>query len=384
MTIYNVKSILIALLAALTLYQTGVLWFVNITNRDFLLNYFPFMHQEAIPEGFESLVVPWRILRVHGDGRISARYNELANPANERYTDVVLSHLLQSGSFVGLHSDAQIPYFLSKPAYIYEYAFPMQAEWFSMGFGQRSNLLQNVPPFRKLIIQPTATYEAVAVFFICENGSAYEFTVVPPGRDRFDDFETGSNYIFADGQFIRDSHFYALESLNPYADPHGTLSLDFVLRRVSGFFNSPAAIRPIGGTDVWIYMDVNTMVRYYDNHILEYISYRAIDRGVVSSFLNDYVAAVQFIERDQLVVNEFYLSGFREEDGQRIFYFNYVVGDMPLVIPRSAPLEYPIEVRVDHGVVVLYRKLALNFRVNEEVRLASFEEFYRHMRYLLS
>jgi len=396
MTLSKAKNILVLLLAGLTIYQTGVLWFFNITNRNFLLNYFPFMQQASISEGLDRLVTPWRIITIHGDGRFSVQYNSLSRPNVERYGDIVLSHLLQRGSFV---SAQRLDYgaLLAESGYIYEYAFPMEADWFTQGFGQRDSLLtdQGLAPFRQVIIRPPAYGSIDAhVFFLCENGYAHEFTVPPlgtgDGRDAFEHMipqeAVGAYYVFAELQegegFIRHGEFvfHGVQVTNPYADVHGGLSLNFVQGQVAGFFSNPAVIRPIPGDDVWVYRDVNTVVRYYGTNILEYISYRAIDRSGPSTFVNDYAAAVQFLERDHLVINETYLADFREEYGQRIFYFNYVIGNIPLIMPpnwpRNAELSHPIIVTVDHGIVVRYRKLAYNFHVDEETRIVAQADFY--------
>jgi len=382
MTLSKVKSICIILLAFLTIYQTGFLWFVNITNHNFLLNFFPFMHQVTVPDGVDRLVVPWRIIRSHGSGRFSAQYNNLSG---ERYGNIVLSHLLQNGRFVGTHPMSGLSNFLSYPAYIYEYAFPMEADWFTQGFNQRSTLLtaRVTAPFRKVIIRPPVAGDSeAAVLFLCENGYIHEFAILPPEGFSYSITEESSvpYYIFEDFQFIRHGlvPFYGVQVSNPYTDD-GSLLLDFVMGRVSGFFSNPAAILHSVGSDgdVWVYRDVNTVVRYYATNVLEYISYRAIDRSVASSFLNDYAAAVLFVERDTLVINDFYLADFREENGMHVFYFSYVVGDMPLIMAEgwSDQLSHPIIVTVDHGTVVRYRKIAFNFYIDERMPFSVNAEF---------
>ena len=376
MTLSRLKSILILFLAALAVYQTGLLWFVNITNRNFLLNYFPFLHQATIPEGADRLIIPWRIIAIQADGTINAQYNSLAG--SETYGHRVLSQLLQNGRFIAANYNpsSYFPY----PAYIYEYAFPMDAEWFTKGFGQRSNVLTRtgLSPFRQVIIQPPAPDGPAApdrpadandyahVFFLCENGYVYEFAVAPPdGMDTYRHTVSlqGPYYTLGPGGFTRKSLPPEIMHTNPYADDHGFFSMDFIQVQVSGFFSNPAAIRTTPREDVWVYRDVNTVVRYYVTNILEYVSYRAIDRTMPSSFVDDFAAAVLFVERDTLVNNEIYLADFRELDGRHIFYFNYVIGNMPLPAGWHDNLPYPIVVTVDHSTVVRYLKLAYNFHV---------------------
>ena len=390
----KIKSGIILFLAALMVYQTGVLWFVNITNRNFLLNVFPILQQTTIPEGLEQLVIPWRIITIHGDGRFSAQYSNLTMTDSKSYGDMVLSHLLQKGRFVSAQS-INYETLLTEAGYIYEYAFPMQAEWFTQGFNLRHSLLTDsgVTSFRKIIIRPPAySIPGVHVFFLCENGYAYEFTVIPPESGGPSHFEhnipieaVGAYYLFTElpqgKQFLRYGEFVfnAIQVTNPYVDIHGGFSLDFIQGQVAGFFSNPAVIRPIVGNDVWVYRDVNTVVRYYAANVLEYINYRAIDRRAHASFESDFASAIQFLKRDVLVANETYLVDYREEDGQRVFYFNYVIGDTPLIMSqnwvRDFQLRYPIMITVSHGTVIRYRKLAFNFYIDKEIQLSARADF---------
>ena len=392
MTVSKAKSLLIILLAALMVYQTGLLWFVNITNRHFFLNYLPFLHQAVIPERLDRLVRPRRIITVHGDRTFSAKYGRESMSYAKRYGDVVISHLLQSGSFIGtqaLDYEALFAY----PAYIYEYAFYMEPEWFTKGFGQRSSTLMaaNTGPFKRIVIRPPI-YENMdaEVFFICIDGYAHKFMINPPGGDGPDTFaheispsNDNPSYAFIEPgeEFIRsgDFNFYGMSVINPYADVHRGLSMDFVMEQVAVFFNNPANIQRNAGDEVWVYIQGNTVVRYYANQVLEYISYRSVDRSAPSTFLNDFSSAVQFAESDHLIINDFYLADFREEEGQWIFYFNYVIGDNPLIMPDDRPggadLPAPIVVNVYHGTVVRYRKIALNFHIDKDRRLRSHANF---------
>ena len=369
----KIKTAIIIVLAGLTVYQTAVLWFFNITGHNFLLN--TFMQQAPIPEGAYMLIVPKRVITSLDDGRFSALYSNLSESDPFVYGHMVLTEMLQTGRFATVHTAGLEEMMLSLsdvPLHIFEYAFPMDAEWFVHAFGERGNMLTRpgVRPFRYVIILfPLWEGAETTVFFLCENGYAYEFNVAFEGEFYHLTVETveaeGAYYIFEEGEFVRDSHFYSVAINNPYADAHGVFSLSSIRERVSGFFSNPAAIRDIPTYDVWVYRDVNTVVRYYVTHVLEYISYRPIDRGMPTTFLDDYVVAVQFIERDHLVTNEMYLADFREENGSRIFYFNYVVNNMPITMPENwpenSPLTYPIVLTVDHGSVVRYRKVAFNF-----------------------
>jgi len=383
--ISQIKNVLIILLAILAVYQTGVLWLANLTNQSFLFHMLPFLNQELIAEEANRLVVPRRIILAHPDGRFSVQYSDMEGA--REYSDKVISHLFHEGSFVNSRPlEYDLDVFLSfyqhttNPVYIYEYAFPMKAEWFTQGFGQRSNFLTSriESDFRRIIIVPPRYGKLDAnVFFLCEENYIHEFTVRPPNPGDFDtdipsDF-LGFYYIWAGGQFIRYGEFFfnGIQVANPYADTHGGFTLHFVQEQISHLFSNPASISQLTDRNVWIYRDASAVVRYYDANVLEFINYRAIDRNVPTSFVNDFATAIRFLNRDPNVINDTYLADFREEGSRNIFYFNYVVNNTPLIMPQNWPwaghLPHPIMVVVDHGTVVNYRKLALNFIINEYV-----------------
>ena len=374
------KNIAIVVLAALCVYQAGVLWFVSITNRTSLMNFMPFLYQEAIPDGVSRLVQPWRVILAHPDGHYTVQYNDLQEA--RRYGDKVISHLFKGGSYISSSPIVhELDVFLAlhshnnNPIYIFEYAFLMEAEWFSLGFGQRGNLLtaRGMGAFsRVVIVPPNYGKPDATVFFFSDNGYVHEFVVSPPSEAAFDtdipEEFFGHNYIWFNDQFIRHGEFFfhTIEVRNPYADAHGGFTMHFVQEQLAPFFNN-TAIRTISDDNVFIYRGVSTVVRYYDTHVLEYISYRAIDRNAPTSFINDFSVAYQFLSEDNLVINEVFLSGFSSEYGKNIFYFDYVINNTPLVMPYNWPITHPIIITVDHGTVVNYQKIAFNFHTNEQV-----------------
>jgi len=197
-----------------------VLWFVNITNRNFFMGLFPFLQQAELPDGFENLVTPWRVLRIQEDGEITAQYNKLAN--EDLGGNRILQQLFSHGSFVSASplDEGMLLYLLSRPAYVYEYAFPMEPEWFMLGFGQiygqRASVMggRGMAPFRRVFIRPGL------VFFLCDNGYVYEFAIneeVEEAEEALDEIRVAEitittenlpRYTFANGQFVRHGEFF--------------------------------------------------------------------------------------------------------------------------------------------------------------------------------
>jgi len=405
------KGILIILLALLTIYQTGVLWFGNIANRNFLQNHFPFLQQPTIPEELGLLVTPYRIVTGHGDNNFSIQYNGLRDAESKRYGDTVLLHLLQNGTFISTRQ-ADFTEMLREPAYIFEYAFPMEAEWFTLGFGLREGNLvtRSAGTFRQIIIRPPSFSGAggeteVSVFFISENGYAIEFAVPPPSQDEPDFFvhhipsapAEGNRFVSAalsginapPGQFVSRGTFmfYGIRRSLPYAGVYNDFMIAPLQNQLRTFFNNQLPSFEEPDADVWVFRDMqHTVVRYHTTHLLEYRNFHAINRSAPVRFVDNYAAAIQFLERDDMIINEFFLADFHEDERNRhTFYFNYVVANMPLIMcgefPESSGLRHPLEITVDHGTVVSFRKLAYNFHVDEnEIFRGEMDAIVQHAR----
>ena len=156
---------------------------------------------------------------------------------------------------------------------------------------------------------------------------------------------------------------------NPYLNEIGGFNLSFIRNRVEDFFVNPVTINHrVGADGIFTYSSLNTMVRFLPWNVIEYSSFRPIRRGRASSFSDDFSAAVDFINRDAFVINEFYLSGYESRGGQHVFFFDFIVGGLPLNMPDVWPGESilaAIEVVVDHGHVVSYRRIAYQFIVHD-------------------
>jgi len=100
--------------------------------------------------------------------------------------------------------------------------------------------------------------------------------------------------------------------------------------------------------------------------VLEYANYRVIDRRMMMTTLSaDYNSAMRFILRDETIENEFYLAKMDDTGSKRVFYFNYAINDLPVLLSSEIigqiRLTYPIEIEVEYGIVTRYRKLVYRF-----------------------
>ena len=379
------KSICIIALAVLAIYQVSQLWFVNLTNRNFFL-YLEARFPPAVPDGQRAWAQPYRIIYGAGNSVFNIRYSRIANSYAWAYGENALDAILRNGSFVGSSAidNARLQ---SRPVLIYEYAFPMNAETFAMALGRRNGAAltsQGITSFYSIAIQPpTATDSLLRVFFM-DATSAWEFTLTPGTRRHpVEDFEfpmphistTEKHFVAVGNSFAPRAPdgflYWPLEARNPHLTVYGGLHMSSIRPQIEVFFNNPATINQfVGVDDIYTFTSHNAMVRYLPHDVLEYTSHRTIGRAASDNLLSDFSAALAFIYDDQNVINETFLMGYDDSGREHVFWFGYVSDNFPLFLTEAwstgpncrEPLVAPIEVVVDHGRVIRYRRLAFNFR----------------------
>jgi len=390
-TLRRAKTFLILALVALAIYQTGRLWFVHFTNR----NFFPYIAARfvpSVPERSREFVRPMRVVQGAGNGLFAVRYSGLMDMPLRNYFDTVMTELFNGGRFVGV-VETDYERLLSHPMLKYEYAFYMPAEVFPLAFNPRAATFltaRGISEFSAVAVWPSAGGQDARVFFI-GNGQTWEFAldaaredlsfgIAPVSTDSIHFVSAaleGYEYLPA-GNFVarsgsRGFAYSPIIVTNHYRPGATGGDLPHIRNRVAHFFDNPATINDrVAGDGVWTFSNIHTVVRYFGTDVLEYSSFRSRRQNVDTSFLDAFSAAWAFIANDPHVVNEIFLTGFEERGAGYVFWFGYIVDNFPILMQDSWEvssaediLPAPIEVVVDQGRVARYRRLAHNFSVDD-------------------
>ncbi|MCL1862499.1 MAG: hypothetical protein FWF78_02915 [Defluviitaleaceae bacterium] len=366
-----IKSTLILALAALAVFQVYRLWLVDLTNRNFGL-YLQARFPPAAPDGQGAFARPYRVISGAGDGAFLVIYSGIEESEEWAFGERALDAVLHRGVF---RQVSELP--LNEPVLIFEYAFDMCTEKFAQALGRRSDLLTDVglDKFTGVaVVPPEVDGFALRVFFIGEeiwefmhvgDGFGFDIETVDAQRKHF----VNRGYGFVPHTPLSGLSYTAVVVQNPLQNPHGIFTLSHMRSEVAHFFDNPATIIPgVTLDNLYTFSNRNTMIRYLENSVLEYISYRAVGRAS-DNFFADFSAALAFITNDTGVINEIFLRQHEPLGRAHIFWFDYVIDNRPLVLaeewrtgPRcNDPLYSAIEVTVEHGRVVRYRRLAYNF-----------------------
>lgn len=371
--ISHAKSLLILALAVLSVYLTMHLWFVYFTDRNFV----PYLQARlapAVPDWEHELVRPFRIVHGVGDGYFGIAYSEITEHELWRNGRAIITAVLQSGSFVS-QQETDMAEILGAPVVIFEYAFYMNTTVFAQAFGRRVGSLlleRDLDNFHAVAVHPGQG----RIFFIGEDYT-WEYTLgVPHLPVALTD--AGVRFVHVNGlefapQFDDEFSYNPVSAHSPYRT-FGQLHLAFIRGQVEHFFDNPATVTHgrVGYAEIFTFSNLNTVVRYLPWDVVEYTSFRTIGRAAATGLAADFSAAYAFVYNDPNVTNEFFLAGYEQRGRGYVFWFGYVINNFPMVMTEPwytgphclSPLVHPIEVVVDHGRVVYYRKIAYNFDVN--------------------
>jgi hypothetical protein len=385
----HIKTLIIVLLALCATLLTTRLWFHDLSGSS-VRNAMLALLSLAQPEtnsGQNFFVKPARIITAFGNNRFEIMYNNIDASMRKRDSDEAILLALDSGEHRSYPADIEA--LLAVPGYAFNYSVPMPSAAFVISYPQRrSALTSRVRSFEWIIIRPYPN-AGVGVIFLDTDGRAHEYHI----DDVYLEKRISQNitalaaeshrlvYSFERGFFIPRTEGFVYPAVvmeNQYMDQGGLL-LDYVRRRIDVFFGDAGSQWERATVQSLTFSDENTVVKYFPADtqngldVLEYANYRVIDQRILTSLASDYNSAMRFISRDPTIENEFYLIAVEERGHRRVFYFNYAINDLPVAMsPQDTGrtgLIYPIEIEIEYGVVVRYRKLVYSF-VNAGERTA--------------
>ncbi|MCL2355746.1 MAG: hypothetical protein FWC70_01140 [Defluviitaleaceae bacterium] len=386
-TIPAIKSAIILVLAALAVYQVSRLWLVELVDGNFFL-YLQARFPNAVPDGQSAFTRPYRIVRGNGDV-FEIRYSGIAASDEWAFGQNALRSVLRSGVFVDEPNVPPLKIISGRPVLVYEYAFDMCVETFAKALGRRNaDLFTNagIETFNTIAIRPPdpqmpepilnlwVISDARIWHFFLPNAVGYEFEIREPNPFtlNFTASENGFVPQIPHGGFV----YNRIRAENPFRDPQGLFRVSYIRNRVEPFFDNPSAIVP-SMREVYTFTTRTTMVRYLENAVLEYTSFRTLGRTAQSYLMADFSAALAFIASDPHIANqEVFLRNHEPRGRGHIFFFDYVIDNRPLVLTETwptgqncnDPLLSPVEITVEYGRVTRYRRLAYTFHIAEPAR----------------
>ncbi len=374
------RNFIIAFLMVLAIYQTGKLWFEDISDH----NFFNFSgRSESTGDMFYTLD---RLIVNTGDNRVVIIGSGIYTNEYKKTIDTAVSEALSKGSMSENTGNVDWNSVLDNRAVIYSYSCTFGPNALESLFDVKSENISAIKSFDTIVISPRADNSYMRVIFFNSKDKTSSTAELKSSSVIGECFDAGTR--LAD----RDSDIYYISSAENGFDifseniflprcknenysynavePHFTAKdIQMIEENANIFFNNAIAGNYTRNSDGYTFSDDTTVVKFSENDVMEYFSYDT-KRQNGSSFSDDLGAALNIIEQDKFVTNEVYLHSYSYADGQFTFLFNYKLNDLKLLpseeIKEKTGLSSFIEVSVSQGSVDRYRKYACRYTLSDK------------------
>lgn len=385
------RNFIIAFLMVLAIYQTGELWFGDFSNHNFfsLFNGNENSYSKNIAYTLNRLVINL------GDNKVVCRGSNIYESEYKEEFDRAISTALTKGTLTENTGSVDWVSVLENRAVIYEYSCSFKGSDLNGIFNVQSDISSRIESYDTIIISPRADNSFMRVIFYDSEkdissyaelksnsiiGKCYEATSAFAGPE--DDIyyissvENGFD-IFSENIFLPqcETEFYTYNAIEPH---YISGDVSMMEKNANIFFDNMSAMDYQRSDGNYTFRNETTVVRCYDNSVMEYFNYDAKSDND-NSFYGNYGAAINLIKQDKFVTNEIYLESYEYKDGQYTFRFNFKINNLPLLpgneIKENTGLSSFIEVITSKGSVDKYRKYGCRYTISDKITLNSKVDF---------
>ena len=349
---------------------TYLLWFNQISDFAFLNS----TSNEIVYKTEE--INPYRIISNIGEEQFDIIYSGISQSSQLYILNKIIVETLENGKFI---DEVYLDYsnFENQNFYIYDYPFNMDIEVFMEIFGfHYSSVQKEVESFDEIIFVENSPY--IDVYFVNEYDKiakhfqikdeylCYELKLLKEQIKNENEIPYISNVdtygnIYFEPEFVPYPYIIAE---NKYSND-GQIGFDSVSKYVNVFLNPQTMSDPRPLNGAYTFGDKNKVVMYYPTNVIEYSDYEISNQKEYSNFSKSYNIAISFINKDLAVSNEYYLADYTIKNDEITFYFDYVINNTPIIMTEELKnftgLNHTIEITVENGQVVNYKKYAYSF-----------------------
>lgn len=395
----KLKTIFLAALIITSIFQTGELWFGNLSSRNFFYNLWARNSLDTINYSGEpiQLLQPRRIIINYGvEG---GAYNILKNTkeefktAKEQMTRILTSVFL-NGEYIK-EENLNWKSILSQKSMLYQYSGVIPTEGL---ITNQNKIISNIPRFDQILLVPNKNAsEKMNCYFIDEaNNKAYIVSVKQDSGILYsliDELREDSAQIvyistkernmnqFTNNVFLPTFNappvYQKIEMKDPVMN-EGVIDEKKLEQIVNPLFINPTLKRKQQIEDGTVYyIEGSIMVKYFPTGIIEYTEQSGTGQDMKMSFIEAYQIAKNFLDKhqtalnkDDLLENPMYLSGQNKTNKGWEFYFDFRLQDIPYVfsgeITNQIGMNHSVKIVVEDGKVKLYRRLTWEGQLLDE------------------
>lgn len=380
---YRSKGFIIIFLVFLAIYQTSRLWFEDFSNHSF---FYLMKNSDRLNIQREIKNIEESILINCGNNKFIRKYNNISNSDHKKIFDEVIYLCIKNGDYSYIE-EFDINQILDNKSIIYTYDYFIENQDMLKIFNIKNNNLYKIKRFNMIAILPSAS--GIKTVFIDSNKlNAYGLEITKQSLNQniyniINDFinidnkdfyfistlKSGIN-LFKENNFIPKAkndtfNINKIIAKNPLEKDGGVL-LSSSEKYIDIFFDNPTIKWNSFINNTYTYNDENTVVKYYTNGVLEYVSYKS----KLTNFKDKspYSLAISFLEKDSNIKNEYYLKDYKINNNDIIFYFDYKINNFPIILSNNKKNETGmnsmIEITVSDNKVSKYKRLIYDFMLD--------------------
>lgn len=343
----KLKNFIIVVLVLSAVIQTNILWLENIS-------YHNFFYRVKGPEKkiMHHIAENFRMITRKGK-KFSITYKP--DEQEKKVTDLAIINILDEGK-MSEQTKFNFEDGLCKPIFIYDYNFCLSGENFARCYNKKANNISQINAFDKIFFYEDGTISFVDTLKKKLYKYKGKFVFYPEISERYN-FIFNKKFIPAEIISIPD-----IKINNPYAK-NGDIFMNGIAKKLDMFFDNSATKNIENLNNIFTFSNESVLVKYFPSNVLEYTNYK--NSNETSDIISDYAAAINFINDDVFVTNNYILKRYEENGNEHKFYFDYIINNLPIEIEndfaKKTGLDNCISISVKNNLVSKYKKIAFNF-----------------------
>ena len=394
------KSFLLVFLIGLSIYQTGRLWFEDLSNRNFFYSVFlsKIKENKRLQSSKQNIVIrPKQVVVSFADGE--EEFTVVSNTRGEsthfqQVANTILKKALQKGNYIetiDLEELEEDPSSIiwEYPGVILGYYVDIPFSSFIGGLGLKPvSYGKQIGLFEQIWILAheqaqkiqyeiyfMESQERIAhhIQWVEEKGDGFFINQIKELRNKqfwtYSASKKDGLSKFARNVFLptKTEEVYVNQVLflkNPFLEEE-KVNEELLEETLNPFFENHALKWMIKKEDnQYVYGDDRIIIKYFPQGIIEYSNQVMSSSSKEMSLEEAYQVAEQFLLKDkQLTKQEYELVSYEKQENQYQFFFNYSFYDFPYIISdrmkEQIQLQYPIEIGVENYQVKFYRRWVL-------------------------
>ncbi len=379
------QNVLIIALCISASIELSHLWFINLSNGHSIYN----RQEKSIAQDIykQDFITPMRILNSTEYNLFDVIYEgDIYDQINQTYIDM-LKVGSDKASFMDVGNDIE-KILDNRNLVIFDYPYSIDSGMLQESIGTTKNNYNRIESFDKVCI--VVSDGLFNIYFVDTNKSVYYYYTLND-IDLVAEFNNESLAVDSDISYTyrkietEGKVHYELEAnvvepfnynyvvrQNPFTTIYGDSPRSLVESKIDKYFRNILYMKFSPNETAYVFSDTDTVVKYFNSGMLEYSYYNIISNAYEYSIVEDYAIAVDFIEHDEDIVNNYYLKDYYRNNFETVFEFSYIVNNYPIVFETGAGYtDTAFSVTVKNNVVTNYKKYVYNFSVSDSTTIVN-------------